>query len=926
MPRSRRAPLRLAAAVSVAVLSVGAASARTDTSGASSTLPNATPDSPTGLYANGALLMDGRLVKPAGTVRALGDLPVASAVSPDGALEAVVNGGEGSGGTDQGNQSLQLVRLSDTRVVQTVTDHEPGQPTFYNAGVSFSPDGRHLYVTGGGNDQVYDYAVTPGTSPRVTLAHRWGSTVKTSPPGPARPPNGGVPATAQLIGDINGYSRGLAVTPDGRSIIVTNEQGGSVVAIDPATGTRRWETQLGGIAQGAGAYPGAVAVSNDGTHALVTEQGHNAVAVLDVATGLLRGAVPVGDHPSAVAITRNSHFAFVTNTNDDTVSILDLTTLVPTEVRRISVHLLPGEANGSAPNGIAIDSAQSLVYVADAGDNAVAVLGAAIPAGPSRWNPAEFRALGFVPGADYPTSVAIVGRTGDLLTTSAKGYGGVPVLRKTQYDGNDMVGLLSRVQRPTGAQLAAYTSQSRSQLLFSTTANARRPADSPIPAVPGGATPIKHVVVIVRENRTFDQVFGDLRSLGRTNADVQPSFTEFGRQNSQGQTVTPNAHDLANRFALSQNFYSDGEASIQGHHWTAEGTSTDYTEKSWVDYYSARNHPYDPTAAIVYPRCGAIFQQLAAQGKTFRDFGELVGQTTTQTPSIPSPGAACGVPGGTQDAAVAANSAPQYPNNLFLTSVKDTDRLTAFKADYAPRVATNTVPQFSYLLMGNDHTDGTTPGKTTPQGLVATNDQAVGGVVDYLSHAKDLKGESLWKSTAVFVMEDDSQDGLDHRDGHRNIFLLASPYAAKGKLSSVHVSQASVLHTIELILGLRPLSNYTQYAPVPYDMFTSHPDTTPYTAEVPTYPQDAKNPPAAAGTAASVPTNISTVDVAGPVLEAQLWQSTHPGVPMPAALVRELRARGGISDQALTAWEDGNACRCTALQPGLTVAPGDTDG
>jgi len=878
--------------------------------------PTATPDSPTGLYANGASLVSGRLVKPAGVVRALGDFPIASAVSPDGALAVVVNSGEGQGGTDQGNESLQVVRLRDNAVVQTVTDHQPGQPTFYNAGVAFSPNGSHVYVTGGGNDQVYDYAVSGA---HLTLAHRFRSTKNVSTPGPARPPNGGVPATAPLVGDVNGYSRGLTVTPDGRTVIVTNEQGGTVTALDPVTGVQRWETPLGGVGQGGGAYPGAVTLSNDGARALVTEQGHNAVATLDVATGTLRGVTAVGDHPSAIAVTRNSHFAFVSNTNDDSVSILDLTRLVPTEVRRISVHLLAGEANGSAPNGITIDSAQSLVYVADAGDNAVAVLGAAIPAGPSRWNPAQFRALGFIPAGNYPTAVSVVPRSGDLLTSSAKGYGGVPVTRRTQYDGNDIVGLLSRVARPTTSGLAAYTKQSRDQLLFATKANSRRPADSPVPAAVGGTSPIKHVVMIVRENRTFDQEFGDLRSLGRTNADVEPAFTQFGRRNASGQTVTPNIHNLADRYALSQNFYSDGEASIQGHHWTAEGTSTDYTEKSWVHYYSARNHPYDPTAPIVYPRCGAIFQQLAAQHKTFRDFGELVGQATSQAPSTPSPGAACAVPGGTNDPKVAANTATAYPNNLLLTSVKDTDRLKEFKTEYAPLVAANTVPQLSYLLMGNDHTDGATPGKTTPQGLVATNDEAVGGVIDYLSHTPQ------WSSTAVFVMEDDSQDGLDHRDGHRNIFLLASPYAAKAKLSGVHISQAGVLHTIELILGLRPLSNYTQYAPVPYDMFTPHPDTRPYTAEKPTYPQDAKNPPAPAGSAASVPVNTSSVDVAGPVLEAQLWQSTHPGAPMPAALVREVRSRGGINDQAAAAWAAGRSCGCAPLQPGLTAAHGSAD-
>ena len=180
--------------------------------------------------------------------------------------------------------------------------------------------------------------------------------------------------------------------------------------------------------------------------------------------------------------------------------------------------------------------------------------------------------------------------------------------------------------------------------------------------------------------------------------------------------------------------------------------------------------------------------------------------------------------------------------------------------------------------MGNDHTDGTAAGKPTPQALVATNDLAVGRLVDYLSHTPQ------WSSTAVFIEEDDSQDGLDHRDGHRNILLVASPYAVPGRISHVHTSQASVMRLTELILGLRPLTTYSQNAPVPYDLFQSTPTPAPYTAETPTYDMTAVNPASSSG-ASAAHVDISAVDRGGPMLEAQIWEATRPGEALPAALV-----------------------------------------
>lgn len=861
---------------------------------------DATPYSTTGTFDNGTMLTTGRLVTPAGSVSPLGDFPVAISVSPDPHFHFAVvsNAGQGEGpAPQQGNQSLQVVDLGQNEVVQTVTDHASGADSFYNEGVAFSPNGRHLFVTGGGNDAVYDYSVS---AEHLSLHATWASTHKTGLP------------QAPEVADAYGYSRNLAVMPDGAHVLVTNEQGGSVADLDTSTGAITWETQLPSAGE-IGAYPAGIALSPDGSLAYVAAQGSNAVYTLDTMTGLVRGVTPVGDHPIAIAVSRNGRVAFVANDNDDSVSILDLTGALPTQAAEVSVHLFGGEANGSSPNGIAIDEARKLVYVADAGDDALAVLGESATTAPATWNAARVKVLGFVPTAWYPTAVAVVPGTGRVLATSAKGYGGVPVTSRSEYDGNDMVGLLSSVPAPSARDIRRGTQVALNDIRFATPSGSDRPAGNPIPdAAHAGESPIKHVVLVVRENRTFDQVFGDLSP---AIANVDPQFVEFGLRDHQGQTVTPNVHAMAQQFALSDNFYSDGEASVQGHFWTALGIAPDYVEKSWLHYYSNRNHPYDPADPISYPRCGSLFDQLAMAGKTFRNFGELEGLATSQAPSAPAPGAACSTPGGTADAISAANSDTAAGNNLTLTTIKDTLRLNEFEKEYAPLVAANQVPALSYVLMGNDHTGGSGLGKVTPQAQVATNDWAVGGLVDYLSHTPQ------WSSTAVFIEEDDSQDGLDHVDGHRNILLVASPYAAPG-ISHLHISQASVMRAIGLILGLAPLSTYVQTAPVPYDMFTSKANLKPFASQEPTYPIDATNPSPIYGSPGAVPVNTSAVDLAGPVLEAQIWWATNPGQPMPQMLLDELALRGGIRPEALKAWGAGKACACEPLLPGLTVAPG----
>lgn len=885
------------------------------------TLPGArtaTLSSPTGHYANGTVLPDGRLVTPAGRTTALGDFPTGLALSPDGRWAVASNSGQGEGSPQQGNESLQLVDARTGRGQQTVTDHAPGKDTFFNGGVAWSPDGHHVYATGGGNDAVYDYELSDS---HLKLAHTWTSTrLHGSPTAGLGAPTQGIPSSAQVAGNVVGYSKAVAVTSDGRRLVVTNEQGGSVVGIDTSTGAITWQTPLGANQQVPGSYPEAVALSPDGATAYVAAQGSNAVYTVKTANGAVTGVAAVGDHPVALALSPTGRQLYVVGANDDSLSVLSVTPTTMTLERELSTHLLPSEVTGSAPTAVAVDARRHRIYVTNSGDNAVATFAGTTAGGDL--TPTSLHQLGQLPTASYPSAIS-VGPDGSILVAAAKGYGGVPVVTAQQYDGNDMVGTLSRIGFPTINDLHAGTRTASADELFGyAAAEAQRPSGSPVPTwATAGRSPIKHVVLVVRENRTFDQEFGDLKALGRPDARVEPRFTEFGLKDRLGRTITPNAHALADQFAVSDNFFSNGEASIQGHHWTSEATSTVYTENSWTQYYSARDHTYDPVGSVVYPRCGALFQQLAGAGVTFRNFGELTGLSTAQTPTVHvAPQTSCPVPGGTHDPQSAAAASPTYPDNLALTSVPDTTRLQDFKTEYAPLVAANRVPAFSYVLMGNDHTDGTQAGKKTPQALVATNDQAVGGLVDYLSHTPQ------WSSTLVLVEEDDSQDGLDHVDGHRNILLAAGPWVSHHRLSHQHASQASVAAIIDRILGLKPLSQAAQYAPVPFDMFASTPNGAPYTGLTPSYPTSATNPSPAPGTASAVPVDTSAIDRAGPVLEAQVWEATHPGQPMPGSLVEELGRRGGVSMLAMTAWARGEACGCAPLLPGLLLAAGNHGG
>jgi YVTN family beta-propeller protein len=754
---------------------------------------------------------------PAGVQIPVGDRPLGAALSPDGRYLAVSNDG-------QGTQSLALVDTAARLVVQKIPYEAPA--ALY-VGVAWAPDGRRLFASAGGNHLVRTYAFQDGqlTEGRaIALEGR-------------------------------AYPAGLAITPDGRTLLVAENLANRVRAIDLTTG------QLGADAP-TGPLPYAVATTASGEKAYVSNWGARTLTVLRVDGLTPITTVTVGLHPGALAVDPVRPRLYVANTDDDSVSIVD--TASDRVVATLSLAPYAGAPEGSIPDGLAVSADGRWLFVTNAGNNDVAVVDIATTslAGPTP------RVVGLIPTAWYPTTVTVShdGRT--LFVTNAKGLGAGPnprgpspvrlTVEETQYVGSMLVGTLSVIHLPDEPGLAEATTRVIQNNGFDETHHRlvggfRGNTPRAIPRRIGDPSVIKHVIYIIKENRTYDQVLGDLP---QGNGD--PSLVLFGRD------ISPNHHGLAEGFVLLDNFYADAEVSADGHNWAMAAIANDYVQKNWPAEYSGRGRSFDfgggqPAA---YPRSGFLWDAAARAGVSYRVYGEF-----TEFETYPSRGA---VP------SLIDHVAPGYHG--YDLKVPDQTRIDEWLAEFQEFERQGTLPQFTILWLPNDHTAATRPGYPTPQAMVADNDLALGRLVEAVSHSR-YSGD-----TVIFSVEDDAQNGPDHVDAHRTIALVAGAFVRRGIVDHTLYSTVSILRTIELILGIPPLTQYDAAAQPLLGVFSDQPERFDYRARLPRQSLTAVNPPTAPGAAESLRLPLDEADQVRPaVLNRILWRAIKGDVPLPAS-------------------------------------------
>jgi YVTN family beta-propeller protein len=518
--------------------------------------------------------------------------------------------------------------------------------------------------------------------------------------------------------------------------------------------------------------------------------------------------IPVGSNPNDLCLTRNGRYLYVANANDNSVSIID--TRKRKVIETLQASLFPDAPAGSTTNSVALSADEKTLYIANADNNCLSVFDVS--------KPGSSQPAGFIPVGWYPTCVRTAGN--NIYVSNGKGYtsyanpnGPQPVSKKislsfqqgdtshpaeVQYIGGLFKGTLSKISTPDPQQLALYSklvygnspySKSRETFTSGEAAN-------PIPQKNGDPSPIKYVFYIVKENRTYDQVLGDMPE---GNGDT--SLCLFGEK------ITPNQHALAREFVLLDNFYVDGEVSADGHNWSFGAYATDYLEKTWVTSYGGRGGNYDAEGnrAIANNKKGFIWDFCQRAGISYRTYGEFADD---YKPNIP---------------ALVNHFCPYYTS--WDQSVRDTTRVNQWKRDFDSLLAKQAVPHLSTLRLINDHTEGLSKGKPTPFAHVADNDLAVGMFIEHLSKS------SIWKESVVFILEDDAQDGPDHVDAHRSTAYIAGGLVKRNFVDHTMYTTSSMLRTIELILGLEPMSQYDAAAEPMWRCFTSTPNLTPFNAK-----------------------------------------------------------------------------------------------
>ncbi len=736
-------------------------------------------------------LPTGNVLDPAGTSVQVGSLPLAMEIAPEGRHAVLLLNG-------WREQGLQVVDRFTGEITQTVLQ----EAAFL--GLAFSPDGRTLYASGGNQDVVYRYDWADG---RAALRDSLVLAVKA-------PNRSGTRYPAQV-----------APSPDGRFLYVAENLADALAVVDVATGRvlARHATDR---------YPYGVAVAPDGT-VYVSAWGDWTVSVFRFAEdGSATEAVKVevGRHPSALLLNRDGSRLFVASGSTDRVIVLD------TRVRRVVTELLDpppeGPAEGSTPNALALSDDGRRLFVAEADNNAVAVFDLTPATGGYGTDvdaPARDTLVGRIPVEWYPT--ALVVRADSILVANGKGRGTAPnptfpqpLMRRAENEPTYTMGQLTGT---LGTMALARAGTGELAPLSARVARAngwegrtQRTADYP---------PIEHVLYIIKENRTYDQVLGDIAS-----GDGDTALVFFPR------AVSPNHHALAERFGLFDRFFVNAEASPDGHNWSMAAYTTDYLQKTVPSNYSSRGRTYDwegtnrgriPSEEgeedASEPAMGYLWDLAEDAGISFRNYGEFV------VPEYVDPDERMPTGYKGNKPFLEANTNREFPG--YNLDIPDQRRADVWIAELEEFVRAGEMPRFQIVRLPNDHTAGGRAGAPTPRAYMADNDLALGRMIEALSRTP------FWKSSAVFVLEDDAQNGPDHVDSHRSVLLVISPWSQRG----VHhrwTNTTDVLATMTELLGLGSLSQFDFYGRPLRGIWADEPDPRPYVALVPETPLDERNP------------------------------------------------------------------------------------
>jgi YVTN family beta-propeller protein len=690
-------------------------------------------------------LPNGWKLSPAGKSLPLGDFPLNMAISKSKKLMAVTNNG-------QSKQSLQLIDLVNEKIADTITIDKSW------LGIVFSPDEKSLFVSGGNDNWILQYSITNQKFKlidSIKLGDKW--------------PNKISPA-------------GMCIDEAHQKLYVVTKDDNALYTINLSTKKVVQKTFLA-----AEAY--TCALSPIKNELYISCWGGKKIIVFSTTTNQITKEISVGTHPNDICLTKNGKLLYVANAEDNTVSVVDLA--VYKEVEVLNTALYPSAPAGSSTNGVALSEDEKTLYIANADNNYLAVFDVT--------KKLESRSKGFIPVGWYPTAVKTV--HGKIYVTNGKGFSSFPnplgpdpykrgaqlafqqglikSVEDDQYIGGLMKGTLSIINTPSEKQLGLYAAAVYENTPYTkereNTSFAE--AGSVIPQKIGQPSAIKHVFYIVKENRTYDQILGDVRA---GNGDT--SLALFGGK------ITPNQHALANEFVLLDNFYVDGEVSADGHNWTLGGYANDYLEKNWVTSYGGRGGNYDAegTREIANNKNGFIWDFAKRAVVSYRTYGEFADD---YKPNLP----------------VLKNHFCTYYTS-WDQKVRDTTRVGQWKRDFDSLLAINAVPQLNTLRLINDHTEGMRLGRPSPYAHVADNDLAVGMFVEYLSKSP------IWNESVVFIVEDDAQDGPDHVDAHRSPVYIAGGFVKTGFVDHTMYSTSSVLKTIEMILGMQPMSQYVAAA------------------------------------------------------------------------------------------------------------------